>query len=526
MKCKNEYMKLRKKLLCSYHLCKPKKKAVSKCKYCGEWFCEEHIRATPAGTPKFNQENVEDRLFMIEFNKPGGHPCIPFYNHWKKEKEEELDKAIKKMNELTGRTYKRENHSSYSHSFDVPIVVKTSRKENKVIKFLKSIKPDFLIIGLIIGITILIATIGLAIITYTSFKEIPSCPDGTPYNTCSPYKPYYCYNGKLVNATNICGLPEQYPFNESKQEPELKCDDGTYYNECSKEKPKYCSNGSLVENASFCGCPYEKTQEGNKCVSIYCAGPVEKQFSYRLKGVVGNISIILYNGLKNYLSNLPRTYSCNPTCPSNKEIYLKYLNEEKQREQLNKLVEEIKKLNEDRDEQARIAVSLVQKIPYDQVSFETNSSYIRYPYEVLFDQLGVCGEKSTLLAFLLRELGFGVALLLYEKEKHMAVGILCPEEYSQYKSSEKAYCFIETTEPSIITDNQEKYVGVGKLTSSPEIIEVSNGISFDSVSTEYADAKEYIRLNKLADNSGRILDSWSYHRLAYIMNKYGIPVSK
>ncbi len=74
------------------------------------------------------------------------------------------------------------------------------------------------------------------------------------------------------------------------------------------------------------------------------------------------------------------------------------------------------------DDQAGIAISLVQKIPYDYEKMyrcgwtcqgRTFVSGIppRYPYQVLYDGRGVCGEKSSLLALLLKEFGFGVVLL-------------------------------------------------------------------------------------------------------------------
>ena len=106
------------------------------------------------------------------------------------------------------------------------------------------------------------------------------------------------------------------------------------------------------------------------------------------------------------------------------------------------------------DDQARIAISLVQQIPYDWQTFGLEN---RYPYEVIYDNTGVCEEKSRLLAFLLRDLGFDVVLFSFESENHMAVGIMCPVQYS-YKNT--GYCFVETTEPTMITYSQGEYVGV------------------------------------------------------------------
>jgi flagellar basal body-associated protein FliL len=53
------------------------------------------------------------------------------------------------------------------------------------------------------------ATSGL-IIKNTSDNESGNCSDGTRENTCSKTKPYFCANGKLVEAGYTCGCPNGY----------------------------------------------------------------------------------------------------------------------------------------------------------------------------------------------------------------------------------------------------------------------------------------------------------------------------
>ena len=69
---------------CKYHSCN-RKIDLEKCPYCGKYFCPKHLRAKPSGMPRFKSTSVEDRLFMEEFHKPGGHPCVHYYDHWKEE---------------------------------------------------------------------------------------------------------------------------------------------------------------------------------------------------------------------------------------------------------------------------------------------------------------------------------------------------------------------------------------------------------------------------------------------------------
>ena len=85
--------------VCHYHLCRKRTK-VYRCKYCGEYFCKEHLKAKPPGLPNFKTTTHRDRLFMEEWHKPGGHPCVPYLEHWEAEnqrKEEGYRQALDKL---------------------------------------------------------------------------------------------------------------------------------------------------------------------------------------------------------------------------------------------------------------------------------------------------------------------------------------------------------------------------------------------------------------------------------------------
>ena len=84
-------------------------------------------------------------------------------------------------------------------------------------------------------------------------------------------------------------------------------------------------------------------------------------------------------------------------------------------------------------------------------SFHSSSQHWKYPYEILYENKGVCSDKSRLLACLLKELGFGCVLFVYNSENHEAVGIKCP-----------------------IPD---------------EVVHVYDGIAFNSILEEYNDAQ-------------------------------------
>jgi len=258
----------------------------------------------------------------------------------------------------------------------------------------------------------------------------------------------------------------------------LTCGDGTIYDKCSLNKPYFCSDGKLVERASVCGCPEVLTENEDFCISEYQVNPKYITLEYTLGGQEDGINYITYDGFYDYISKLSRFISYEEgEKPSRRDFKLKVINDEEQREMLMPLVVGIQNRAESRRDQAKIAASIVQDIPYkpslDNVSVWKQALSSRYPYEVIYETQGVCGEKSDLLAFLLKELNYGVAIFYFSEENHEAVGIKCPF-FKDFRNT--GYCFIETTENYKI--GNYKFLETFNVTSTPEIILISDGESF------------------------------------------------
>lgn len=302
------------------------------------------------------------------------------------------------------------------------------------------------------------------------------------------------------------------------------CGDGTLEGNCSLIKPYYCSEDVLIENASICGCPDHALAEGNSCISFYQNNPKEITLKYTLNGETTEINFSVYEGMNNYVSALPKSIVYhNNEKPSRLDFKLQKIKEETQREFLLPLVVKIQNITKNKNEQARIAISMVQNIPFGEsnktasIFGEHNISYSRYPYEVLYDNEGICGEKSELLAFLLKELGFGVVLFYHQLENHESVGVKCPLKYSLNGTG---YCFIETTGSSIITNSQNEYVGEIKLSSQPEILVIAEGESLEDV-YEYKDAQKLVKINSIMEEKGKI-SLLRYLQLKKLKKKYGL----
>jgi hypothetical protein len=283
------------------------------------------------------------------------------------------------------------------------------------------------------------------------------------------------------------------------------CGDGTSYNSCSNVKPYACVEGKLIEFASICGCPENFAEENNNCISGYETNSKELSLKYVLLGEESAINFTVYGGFADYVNEIPRSiYYTNGQNYSRVDFKLKAINEGEQKQFLLPLVVKIQNMTKDKKYQARIAISLVQNIPFgasnETIAFSGSQiNHSRYPYEVLYDMKGICGEKTELLAFLLQEIGYGTSFFYYVNENHEAVGIKCPFKESL---GETGYCFVETTAPSIITDDKVYYFGVGELYSVPENYILSDGIALGDDMYEYSDANKLIRIRNFIKRYG------------------------
>ena len=118
------------------------------------------------------------------------------------------------------------------------------------------------------------------------------------------------------------------------------------------------------------------------------------KFTYNSEPWIMNYTV--YKGMNTYLTTLSRSL---PFGSTTRDFIMIDINQEEQREFLLPLVTSIEKITENKDDQARIAISIIQNIPYDWVKFNTSNITSKFPYEVLYTQKGVCGEKSDLLIF-------------------------------------------------------------------------------------------------------------------------------
>lgn len=313
-------------------------------------------------------------------------------------------------------------------------------------------------------------------------------------------------------------------FSKAETTDQIFCGDGTEYNSCSLTKPYFCSeNGNLIDLASSCGCPDGFNQEGNFCTVDYERAK-DISLDYVVRGRNYSSHFIVYEEFANYVSEIPRSIHYSSSEDSSRaDFKKKAIGDPEQRDMLMPLVIKIQNMTSDKEDQVRIAISIVQNIPFGYsnktIQFgEYNLTHSRYPYEVLYDEHGICGEKTDLLAFLLKELGYGVGFFYYPQENHEAIGIKCPSRESLLDTG---YCFVETTGSSILTDNEIYFSNIGQLKSTPEFYLISDGEELSRGMYEYEDADMLMKIRYFIIENGYL---WPSKKKMYddLDAKYGL----
>lgn len=323
----------------------------------------------------------------------------------------------------------------------------------------------------------------------TMCRNALECNDSTKHGSCSADKPLFCYDGVLTENASVCGCPERYVQEDEGCRWKSNCDDGTQDKSCSENKPYYCFNGTLAEKAARCGCFEGFQKSGESCANPYPPDSYET-YSWKFRSKSYAVKLGFSSKLVNYYLKAPRTYLCHGSCPGwETEYYKMFVLDGKQAILINEL---IRQPNAGAgDEKLLVLMAFVQSIPYDWSTYYSGAWPQKYPYETAYYDAGLCGDKSLLAAAIASELGYGVALFSYKPEKHMALGIKCPRNVSNYDSG---YCFLETTlNCSRLTYNKGNYTGSGELKSTPEIYVISEGgeLDYASVMKHINEIEEY-----------------------------------
>lgn len=276
------------------------------------------------------------------------------------------------------------------------------------------------------------------------------------------------------------------------------------------------------------------------------AEPKTVTFEWEYNGSDYLITETFYKTVYNYYNSSPEKY-CLAEEENYEICYKGFLKEAEEDNTISRIASDIKAMalenGLNNDELVELTVTFVQSIPYDWDKYElieslpvfyddiseVESACPRYPYEVLYDNKGICSGKTFLATLLLREMNYGVALFDFDNEEHIAPAVKCPKEYSSYSSG---YCFAEVTIlgfrigeiPRMDIDagipkiriKEEFFIELfgeekaAKLSlpelKNPKIYEITDGNSYQEIIKTVQTIQRIETLEKELDNLEKIID--------------------
>ena len=241
----------------------------------------------------------------------------------------------------------------------------------------------------------------------------------------------------------------------------------------------------------------------------YRQSPKTTSFSYVIDGNRRFMNFTTFGGLSDFFSSKSHSYHYDP----DNGVIMDLLENEVQNENMRLFIDMIRKRSITSDDQAKIAISLVQRIPFNGTKYSRTATDWYYPYETVHNNKGSAADKSVLLAYLLNELGFET--VLFEFSNHIVVGVKSSSKYAFYDTG---YAFIETTRPTIITYEPDTSYGGFGISQNPRIIHLTGGKRVLDVSTEYGDA---MRMKQLEKMGGSLNQSYRAE-LSKISEKYDL----
>ncbi len=118
------------------------------------------------------------------------------------------------------------------------------------------------------------------------------------------------------------------------------------------------------------------------------------------------------------------------------------------------------------DEYVELLAAYAQSIEY-----RATDNPAKYPVETVYDRVGDCDDKSLLLAGLLSREGYKVALLLFEKDKHMVVGIGADDNLYL----DTGYAYVDIMDYSFIGVPVNRLRGAKMMYLDPVTIPIGSG---------------------------------------------------
>ena len=187
------------------------------------------------------------------------------------------------------------------------------------------------------------------------------------------------------------------------------------------------------------------------CILSYQAyapsrGNIVKHFEWEFRGKRFCWDLSIPQQLLRHYQVLPRTYD-----------YSRYVTDPKDDEYLEMLSEKLAEADVESGWSGKIdfVLAFVQSLRYEPDNSTGYDEYPRYPLETLAEGGGDCEDTAILFAAILRQMGYGAALLRFDSAHHMAAGVSIRRDVVEkwnreypltyFEKEGRLYAYCETT---------------------------------------------------------------------------------
>lgn len=217
------------------------------------------------------------------------------------------------------------------------------------------------------------------------------------------------------------------------------------------------------------------------------ASPKEISLSCDYNGKLLSIQETLYGSTNEYYKSEPKKKTA--YFKQNDKDFVFIYPEDKAINEITEKIVTLGKINGlNSDQTLDLGACMIQNIPYDSEkaskilgpnyrNYPISEIIPRYPYETLYENSGLCSDKTFLGAAILGGMGYETGILTFEKEKHMALGVGAPAGYTSFGTK---YSIMELTNPGFrVGDIPELDSNIGTTTNiiqSKEELDVNSGL--------------------------------------------------
>lgn len=204
-------------------------------------------------------------------------------------------------------------------------------------------------------------------------------------------------------------------------------------------------------------------------------GALTVTHAFRFEGGDRTVSIVIedavYRGAKSATKSVVRFGDARAD-DWIEDYYPAFIWEERQEEFFSALIASLRTIREaeglDSDRYAELLTVFVQSLEYrtDPVDLEP-----KFPIETFTERAGDCDDKALLLAGLLAREGYDVAIMLFQAEEHVALGLKTTG--NDYRGT--GYAYVETTSPGFIGMVPDELAGGITVESHPRVFSIDGG---------------------------------------------------